>query len=103
MLVAGKLRALERPNAPIRTVNARASITELRPTLRGANTAALTFALIVLEIVSGHTGIFLVVVVVGLPLVAAPFLVIERARRASAAQIRMMVSPPLVPVGGHAE
>lgn len=101
--MAGTFRALMRPIARRRDLDSHAGITELRPTLRGAITAALTFVLIVLEIISGHTGIFLVVVVVGLPLVVGPFFVNERARRATSAQVRMMVSPPLVPVGGHAE
>jgi hypothetical protein len=78
-------------------------IPSLRPTARGAAALVVLIALGVAEAVTGRSGLLPLVVVVGLPLVAGPVLVAARSRRAAAAQVRAMVSPPLAAVGGRSE
>jgi Protein of unknown function DUF58 len=78
-------------------------IPSLRPTARGVAALVVLVALGVAEAVTGRSGLLPFVVVVGLPLVAGPVLVAARSRRAAAAQVRAMVSPPLAAVGGPSE
>jgi uncharacterized protein (DUF58 family) len=75
----------------------------LRPTGRGLGVALCLLALYVAEVVTEQAGLLPFVVVVGLPLVVAPFWALARARRATPAQVRAMVSPPLVEVNGQCE
>jgi hypothetical protein len=72
----------------------------LRPTARGLGAVLCLLALCVAGVVTDHTGLLPFVVVIGLPLVAAPFWVWVRAGWARPAQVRAMVLPPLVEVGG---
>jgi hypothetical protein len=78
-------------------------IPSLRPTGRGLAALVVLVALGVAEGVTGGSGLLPFVVLVGLPLVAGPVLVAVRSRRAAAAQVRAMVSPPLAAVGGPSE
>jgi hypothetical protein len=75
----------------------------IRPTTRGVAVAAVVLALIVVAAITGRSGLLPLIVVVALPLLSAPVLTYSRARRAAGAQIRAMVSPPLVPIGGSSE
>jgi uncharacterized protein (DUF58 family) len=75
----------------------------LRLTGRGVVTLASVIALGLAEILSGCTGLLPLALVLGLPLLAAPVLVLAQGRNAAGAQIRAMVSPSLVAVGDHCE
>ncbi len=79
------------------------TIASLRPTLRGAVAGAIAIALLVAEIATGRSALFVFVLAVGLPFVIAPVLVLERGRRASVAQVQVMLTPPLVPTGDSCE
>ncbi len=76
-----------------------AGISRLRPTWRGVSVAVVAIVLLAVAIGSGDSALLLVVVVLALPLVIAPVVVLGRAYRAAGAEIHMMVTPPLVPVG----
>ena len=79
------------------------TIVHVRPTARGVGVAAILVALLVGEAILRNSALFVFVVVLGLPLVVAPLLAASRARRARAAQVRIMVAPPLVPVDAPCE
>jgi len=74
-------------------------ITRLRPTWRGVSVAIVAIILATVAIATGDTALLLVLVVVALPLVIAPVVVLGRAHRSAGAEIHMMITPPLVPVG----
>jgi uncharacterized protein (DUF58 family) len=75
----------------------------IRPTARGAAAVAVLVALVVAAAITGRSGLLPFIVLVALPLAVAPAFTHRRARRASRAQVRAMVSPPLTPVGGPSE
>lgn len=77
-----------------------ASISRLRPTGRGVSVALVAIVLLTVVLVTGDSTLWLVVVVVALPLAIAPVVVLARARRAAGIQVHLVVTPPLVPVGG---
>ena len=81
----------------------RSSIACLRPTARGIAVAALAFVLLVLDVMTRRSGLLLFFVVLAGPLAVAPVLALSRAHRARAAGIRIMVAPPVVPVGSPCE
>jgi uncharacterized protein (DUF58 family) len=70
----------------------------LRPTARGAGVAAALVAVVVVDAILRNAALLAFVVVLGLPLAAAPWLAVRRARRSRAAEVRIMVAPPLVAV-----
>jgi uncharacterized protein (DUF58 family) len=78
-------------------------ITRLRPTWRGAGVMSVALALVAFEVTTGDSALLLLVVVVALPLLVAPVLVLGRAHRALGAEIHLMVTPPLVPVGARSD
>jgi hypothetical protein len=80
-----------------------ADLRSVRLTARGAAACGVLLALGLAAAITGQSGLLPFVGVVGLPLLAAPFLILGRAGRAGAAQVRSMVTPPLVPVGGHGD
>jgi hypothetical protein len=92
-------RAILRRTAPDR----QPGIATLRPTVRGVVALAAAVAVGLVEVVTARPGLLPFIVLLGLPLVAAPVLVLARGRRALALQVRMMVVPPLVAVGGQCE
>jgi uncharacterized protein (DUF58 family) len=92
-------RAILRRTAPDRPPG----IATLRPTVRGVVVTAVAVAVGLVEVVTARPGLLPFIVLLGLPLVAAPVLVLARGRRARAVQVRMMVVPPLVAVGGQCE
>jgi uncharacterized protein (DUF58 family) len=92
-------RAVFRPTAPDPPLG-RAS---LRLTARGAAVLAVVVTLGLVEGFTARAGLLPFIVLAGLPLVAAPVLVMARGRRALAVQVRTVVVPPLVAVGGHCE
>jgi len=102
--VAGERHARDRP-AIIRpsTPDSHLGIAMLRLTVRGVVVLALAVAIGLAEVFTARSGLLPFVVLVGLPLVAAPILVLARGRRAAAVDVRTMVVPPLVAVGGHCE
>lgn len=78
-------------------------IAMVRPTVRGVVVLALAVAVGLAEVFTARPGLLPFVVLVGLPLVAAPILVLARGRPAVAVDVRTMVVPPLVAVGGRCE
>ena len=52
---------------------------------------------------TGDSALLLVLAAVFLPLAIAPVVVLGRARRAAGAEIHLMVTPPLVPVGDRCD
>jgi hypothetical protein len=102
--VAGERHARDRRAILRRTAPDRhPGIASLRPTVRGVVVIALAVALGLVEVATARPGLLPFIVLLGLPLVAAPVLVFGRGRRAGSLQVRMMVVPPLVGVGGHCE
>lgn len=91
--------AIIRPSSP----DSHLGIAMLRLTVRGVVVLALAVAVGLAEVITARSGLLPFVVLVGLPLVAAPILVLARGRRAAAVDVRTMVVPPLVAVGGHCE
>jgi uncharacterized protein (DUF58 family) len=81
----------------------RSGLASARPTLRGIVALACLVILGVVETLSGRSGLYPFLVVVALPLCAAPVLVRSRGRRAVGAQVRTIVTPPLVAVGESCE
>jgi uncharacterized protein (DUF58 family) len=81
----------------------RRTITALVPTLRGIVVTIIMLALCVGAVATRPSALILLIPALGLPLVVAPFLVLWRARRARAAELQPMVSPPLVPTGGSSD
>jgi uncharacterized protein (DUF58 family) len=75
----------------------------MRPTARGVGMAVALLALVVVEATLRNAALLPFVVVLGLPLAAAPIVVLSRARRARRAEARLMVAPPLVPVDAHCD
>jgi uncharacterized protein (DUF58 family) len=75
----------------------------LRPTARGALLLAVALAVGLVEVFTARPGLLPFIALAGLPLVAAPVLVLARGRRAVAVQVRTTVVPPLVAVGGQCE
>jgi hypothetical protein len=61
--------------------------------------AAVAVILLSVAVGTGDSTLLLVLVVVALPLVIAPVVVLVRAHRAAGAEVHMMVTPPLAPVG----
>jgi len=89
-----------RPFASLR----RSTLSRLRPTGRGVAAAAvLLLLLLVVEATTRISGLVLFVVVLVIPLAAAPFMALSRAHRARPATVRIMVVPPVVPVDGSCE
>jgi uncharacterized protein (DUF58 family) len=78
-------------------------MTRLRPTWRGVSVAVVAITLAVVAVATEDSALLLILVVVALPLVSAPFVVLQRAHRAAGADVHMMVAPPLVPVGAPCE
>jgi hypothetical protein len=78
-------------------------LARLRPTTRGVWVALVALALVAVELVTGDEALWLVLVVVALPWVVAPVVVLRRAAAATAADIHLIVAPPLVPVGAASE
>ncbi len=74
-------------------------LARLRPTSRGVSVAVVAIILLAFALVTGVSALLLVLVAVAVPLAAAPVVVLARGRRAASAEIHMMVTPPLVPVG----
>ncbi len=81
----------------------RSSLSRLRPTGRGVAATAIILLLLVLEETTRTSGLVLFVVVLVIPLAAAPLLALSRAHRARWATVRIMVVPPVVPVDGSCE
>jgi uncharacterized protein (DUF58 family) len=77
-----------------------ARVAELRPTARGAGLGFIVVALGLSAAFGDTATLALFLVLLGLPLLAAPVIALVRARRAAHVHVAMMVSPPLVPVGG---
>lgn len=71
----------------------------LRPTVRGVCVAGVATALVVAGLATGDSALLLVLLIVALPLIAAPVVVLSRAHRAAGVEIHVMVAPPLVPLG----
>jgi len=80
------------------TTSRHSAVAGLRPTTRGAGTTAALVAVVVGEAILRNAALLAFVVVLGLPLAAAPLLAVWRARRARAAEVRILVAPPLVAV-----
>jgi uncharacterized protein (DUF58 family) len=78
-------------------------MTRLRPTWRGVSAALVAITLAVVAVATEDSALLLILVVVALPLVSAPFVVLQRAHRAVGADVHMMIAPPLVPVGASCE
>ena len=74
-------------------------ITRVRPTWRGVSVAVVAIILLVVAVGTGDSTLLLVLVIVALPLLIAPVVVLGRAHRAVGADVHMMVTPPLAPVG----
>jgi uncharacterized protein (DUF58 family) len=74
--------------------------TGLRPTARGAVVAAIVVALGVAAACGDTATLGLFLVLFGLPLLLSPVIAKVRAHRAAGVHLRIMVAPPLVPVGG---
>jgi uncharacterized protein (DUF58 family) len=91
--------AILRRSAPDRLI----ALATLRPTARGAVVLIVAVIVGLVEVFAARPGLLPFVVLLGLPLVAAPILVWARGRRAMAVRVRTMVVPPLVAVGGHCE
>jgi uncharacterized protein (DUF58 family) len=91
--------AIIRRSAPDRHL----ALATVRPTARGAVVVLVAVAVGLIEVFTARPGLLPFVVLLGLPLVAAPILVWARGRRAMAVHVRTMVVPPLVAVGGHCE
>ena len=103
-MVAGERPARDRPAIIRRSApDRRLSLTTVRPTARGAVVLIVAVAVGLVEAFTTRPGLLPFVVLLGLPLVAAPILVWARGRRATAVQVRTVVVPPLVAVGGHCE
>ena len=95
--VAGERHVRDRPAIIRRSIPDRhLGIAMLRPTVRGVVVLALAVAIGLAEVFTARPGLLPFVVLVGLPLVAAPILVLARGRRAVAVDVRTMVVPPLV-------
>jgi hypothetical protein len=75
-------------------------ITRLRPTWRGVSVGLVAIVLLAVAVGTGDSTLLLVLVAVAFPLVIAPIVVLARAHRAVGTEVHMMVTPPLVPVGG---
>jgi hypothetical protein len=84
---------------PARDARRGSGLTRLRPTGRGVSVAVVALIVLAVALGTGDSALLLVLVVVALPLVIAPFVVLGRARGAAGAEIHLMVTPPLVPVG----
>jgi uncharacterized protein (DUF58 family) len=102
--VAGERPARDRPAIIRRSApDRRLALATVRPTARGAVVVLVAVAVGLIEVFTARPGLLPFVVLLGLPLVAAPILVWARCRRAMAVHVRTMVVPPLVAVGGHCE
>jgi uncharacterized protein (DUF58 family) len=96
---ARRRSALTADAPPEHAARRRTGITRLRPTWRGVSVATVALILLAVAVGTGDSTLLLVLAAVGLPLLIAPVLVLGRARRAAGAEIHMMITPPLVPVG----
>lgn len=96
------MRGVRSPGRPAASSGGR-SLPDVRPTARGVGVAVALVALLIGVVTLRNAALLPFVVVLGLPLLTAPVLAVERARRGRAADVRIMVAPALVPVGGPCE
>ena len=96
--MAGRWQANDR-----RTTAGHTGLDSVRPTVRGIVAIACLVALGVIEILSRRPGLYPFLVVLALPLFAAPVLTRSRRRRAAGARVRTIVTPPLVALGEPCE